>query len=235
MKVNSAMIFAAGLGTRMRPLTNDIPKPMVALGNKKLIDYAINSLEKAGLEKIIINTFYKPAIIEEYLKNNYQNNKTKIITIRESERLETGGGLINAKNLIGENHCFTMNSDIILKGDLSNNFEEMKQKFFEQNLSSVLLLCDIKNVYGYDGTGDFYIENCVLKKDKAKNNLVFTGLQLLNIKKVEKINKKIFSLSEFFEIELNENNIGFGIFSGKMLHIGDVSALKTAENIVLTA
>lgn len=227
-EVNYSMIFAAGLGTRMRPITEKIPKPMVEVKGKKLIDYAINSLKEAGIKNIVSNIYYKPEILEDYLGNHHPEVKL----VKEEERLETGGGLINAyKNgCIKEDFCFCINSDIILQGDIKNALEEMRQKFFNSSYSSILLLCDIKNCTGYDGNGDFYIEDGELHKDSQNNNLVFSGMQLLNIKKVTEIDKKIFSLSEFFKREMTKKSLGYVIFTGNMLHIGDIEGLKLAEN-----
>ena len=219
------MIFAAGLGSRLKPLTDDTPKPLVKVNGKALIDFAIETLKQLNTKNIIANTFYLPEQVENYLTKN----QPQVAYIREVERLETGGGLVNASHLINQEFCYTLNADIILNGNVKNIFDKKLEEFFNKKYSSVLVLCHIKNTIGYEGNGDFYIENEALKKDPKKNNLVFTGLQLLNINEVKKIGKKIFSLSEFFTEQFAERKLGYVMFNSTMLHIGDLKGYQEAE------
>lgn len=224
--IDNGMVFAAGLGSRLKPLTDNTPKPLVKVCGKPLFDFAAETLHQLNVKNIIANTFYLPEKMESYLDKNFKDVKY----IREDIRLETGGGLINASHLIDQDFCYTINADIILQGNVKNIFDTKLHDFFSGKYNSILVLTDIKNTLGYEGNGDFYLENGLLKKDPEKNNLVFTGLQLINIHEVKKINKKIFSLSEFFKEQLAANKLGYVIFNGKMLHIGDMNGHKLAEN-----
>lgn len=226
-KINSAMIFAAGLGTRMRPLTENTPKPLIDFGGKKLIDYTTEMLQEAGIENIAINSFYLSEQID-----NYFNKNDNITISKEAERLETGGGLKNALPMLNSPYVITSNSDIIIKYT-ENPINKLIERWNPEEFDILMLVINKENIYGYDGDGDFAIdENNKLHKPDRKD-YVFTGLQIINTNILSNYNKKIFSLSEVFNKCLSERKLGAIVHNGEAFHIGDIKALELEKKFTL--
>lgn len=224
--IDSAMIFAAGLGLRMRPLTERTPKPLIKVGNKKLIDYTINMLDEAKIHNKIINSFYLSEQIDEYFKD-----RKNIIIVNEKNRLETGGGLKNALPLLNSKNIISVNSDVILQYKI-NPVTQLIKDWNENKFDILMLIVKKENAIGYDGDGDFEIDNNgYLTKPKNKN-YVFTGLQIINTSILQNFEKKVFSLSEVFSKSLNNKRLGGIIHDGNMLHVGDIKGLNMAQRLI---
>lgn len=226
-----AMIFAAGLGSRFKPITDTIPKPLVKVKDKPLIDHNIETILASGISDIVVNSFYLADKLEEYLQRNYKTEGLKII--RESERLETGGGLLNACSYLGFNPVYTYNSDIIFpKFKEKNPLKILAQNWNEKKYDAFLLLCKREDFLGYEGPGDFsFNKNNELEK-RENNEFVYTGCQIINTAILQNYEKKFFSLSEIFNELLEKNRLGGIIYDEKVLHIGDVNGLKIAETLL---
>jgi MurNAc alpha-1-phosphate uridylyltransferase len=228
---NKAFIFAAGLGERLKPITNNIPKPLVEVGGKKLIEYSIEMANKFNIKDIAINSYYKKEKIREFIGKEYP----EIIIFEEDERLETGGGLKNAWDYCGDKQVLCLNSDIIIPQIRDQEIAELIN-LAKQNKDGInMLLVRRQNCLGYKGDGDFYLnsDSKKLYKDNRqleKNDLVFTGIQIINTTVLKRINKRIFSLSEIFKLLLKEQKIMATVIDGKMLHVGDIEGLELAEN-----
>lgn len=239
-KITQSFIFAAGRGERMRPLTDAIPKPLVEVKNKPIIDYIIEKIDKiADFQKIIINGFYLADKIEDHIKN--LSNK-KIIFSRESSKIETGGGLLFAAN----NKIFDRNQPILLiNGDIlwqeSNNFSDIKylcESYRKQDCDILLGLKKSDEVLGYDGDGDFNLsENGALfKGEKKPLSHVFVGLQIINPKILQNIKEECFSMSYFYK-KFNAKEDGAPMIKGlelksRYFHIGDIAAISAVERVL---
>ena len=156
----NAVILAAGFGRRLLPLTKDIPKPLLKVRGKNLIDYHIESLSKAGIGKIIINTHYLPELIEDHVSEKYQG--LDIQFSREDKILGTGGGLKQAASLLNDDPILVINTD---------NFLEEDYKKFISNSSSRVFVCKDKN-------GDFDIEDGKVKVG-ADKTYRFIGISIV--------------------------------------------------------
>src|SRR6266567_2626435 len=131
-----AMILAAGMGKRMGTLTDTIPKPMIEVGGRTLIDRAIDNLEAAGVNKIVVNTSYKAEIIEEHLK---KRKSSQIIFSREEVPLETGGGIANALHHFEGDPFFSINGDVIWFDGQLPALQQLAENW-DEKLDAVLLL-----------------------------------------------------------------------------------------------
>lgn len=244
MKIKQAFIFAAGRGERMRPITDTIPKPLVKINGKAIIDYTIEKLSAAkNIEKIIINGFYLADEMEKHLKN-LQN--PKIIFSREVEKVETGGALIFAQNLINLNEpLLTINGDVLWLDEGGNDInllDENWQKNEGQNNCEMLLgLKETADYFGYENNengGDFKLEeNGILSKNpQQKLTHAFVGMQIINPKILQKAPSKSFSMSHFYKNALDENGVLQGVrgleLEGKYFHIGTPQAIKETENLI---
>ena len=228
---NKAFIFAAGLGTRMRPLTDNIPKPLVKVCDKALLDYQIEMVIDAGIKTIIINTFYQPEQVEGHVQK-YMQAGVDIKIFRETERLETGGGLLNAMSIINYEPIFTLNSDVIFKYK-TNPLKRLMKNWNPEKYDLFMMLSEKEKAVGYYEDGNFNIDgNGFFIMDSSKP-YIYTGLQIINCHVLKKhSDKKIFSLSEVFkECSANKRISGL-IHDEAWLHVGDLKGLQAAEDFL---
>ena len=204
MKVKHAMILAAGLGTRMKPLTLTTPKPLIKVGSKNLLERSINLLEKHGVEQIIINVHHLADQIEKFILNI--KSKTKISISNEKDLLlDTGGGVKRGTKIFDEKPFFILNPDTLWS---ENYLDEMKslEKIFFETKKPCLLLVNKRLSFDTSFKGDFNLKNNIVSKDK-KNNFIFTGLQLIEKTYFNLIDKKVFSMNEIWDILINDNKL----------------------------
>lgn len=231
---NTAMILAAGLGLRMRPITDSIPKPLVKVLGRTLIDRAVDRLVEAGVTKITVNTHYRHEMIEAHLA---KRKDVEIAISHEKERLETGGGVKNALQLIGDSPFFVISSDVIWLNGPENALHRLASAFLPG--SATLLLHPTYKAYGYSGPGDFTLDQLfklTMRKEKEIAPLVFTGAQILDpalfrLPEVVSFGDG-FPLSKIYRL-LNQTPSLRGIrHDGAWLHIGDPAGLALAEKLL---
>src|SRR3954468_12327161 len=148
-----AMVLAAGLGTRMRPFNGRIPKPLVSVGGKALIDYALDRLAEQGVERAVVNVHHLADQIERHVAGRKQPNI--IIADERSELLGTGGGLVKALPLLGDGPFFHVNSDTIWIDGVKPNLGRLADAFDPARMDALLLLAPTASSIGYTGRGDF--------------------------------------------------------------------------------
>ncbi len=235
-KIIQSFIFAAGEGSRMMPLTKAIPKPLLKVKNKSIIDYIIEKLDKIELiQKIIVNGFYLSEKIEKHLKDL---KNSKIIFSQEFEKIETGGGLVFALN----NHKIDENKPILLvNGDVlwfdenqKSEIEFLSDFFTDNNCDIALGIVKTEDYFGYYGAGDFNLneENEILSNNN-KSDYVFVGLAIINPKILKSAPQKCFSMSYFYQNHQKLNLKIKGIeLKSKFYHIGDVKAFEKINSLL---
>ena len=231
--INEAMIFAAGFGKRMYPLTKKVPKPLLKVNGKPIIFYIIEDLINLNFKNIVINThdlsdkFYDE--LKPYLKT------VKIIF--EEEILDTGGGFLNA---IKKDYFYNLkspkvliNGDVLWKTTTTPPIKNILQNWNEEKMDLLLCLVKKKFFYGYKGKGDFNLEEpdkeiSRLNLEKQKE-FVFSGLQLIKPKLIEKKIEEKFSMREIYFS--NIKNKFYGINDGnEWYHISEPDDLKNINN-----
>ena len=231
MKVKHAMILAAGLGTRLQPLTFKTPKPLINIGNKNLLERSINLLENYGVEQITINVHHLADQIEKFISN--LQSKVQITISNEKDLLlDTGGGVKEATKIFNKNPFFILNPDTLW---VNNYLREMKslEKIYFEGKKHCLLLVDKKLSLDTSFKGDFNLDNNVISKD-IKNRFIFTGLQLIDRNCLNFIDKKIFSMNEVWNKLINENKL-FGFESSqKFYHLNTEEMYKKISNLNIT-
>lgn len=237
-QITQAFIFAAGRGERMRPLTDSIPKPLVKIKGKAIIDYAIEKLDQIpSIKKIIINGFYLADQIEDHIK---KLGNPKIIFSRELEKIETGGGLVFAKNNIDLNKpLLTVNGDILWLDDYVASDIDLMFKNWDASEEDILLgLKKTEDYFGYDGNvhggGDFNLAGDRLFRfpDEAMSH-VYVGLQIINPKILALAPGKCFSMAHYYKAAVAEGGLVHRIkgveLRGKYFHIGNIAAIQNTE------
>jgi MurNAc alpha-1-phosphate uridylyltransferase len=239
-KITQAFIFAAGRGERMRPITDTIPKPLVKIKGKAIIDYIIEKLDKIeSIKTIIINGFYLADELEAHIK---KLNNPKIIFSRETEKLETGGGLLFAKDKLDlTKPLLTINGDVLWFDERFSTDISLLCKAWNSHENDFLLgLKKVEDYIGYEGGanggGDFNLVNVdtLFRIPDEKMSHAFVGLQILHPRILEKAPKKCFSMSYYYKSAVAEGGLVHRIkgleLKGKYFHIGTVDAIKNTED-----
>jgi MurNAc alpha-1-phosphate uridylyltransferase len=176
-----AMVLAAGMGKRMRPLTATRPKPLVRVNGKPLIDYALDKLEEAGVARTVVNVHY----LADQMAAHLSARSAPHITISDETDalLETGGGLVRALPLIDAETFFCLNSDNIWLDGPSSAFAALSQAWDEERMDALLLLVSHAQAFNYDGRGDFHLDQLgrvSRRKTGRVAPFIFTGIQLMS-------------------------------------------------------
>src|SRR5208282_3729559 len=152
-----AIVLAAGLGTRMRPYNGHIPKPLVAIGGKSLIDYGLDRLANAGVERAVVNVHHLADAVERHLASR---QRPQIVISDERDRLlGTGGGIANALPRLGAAPFFLVNSDTVWLDGVKPNLARLAEAFDAAAMDALLLLATTAGSVGYAGRGDFAMES----------------------------------------------------------------------------
>jgi len=228
MSVKHAMILAAGLGTRMKPLTLKTPKPLIKIGNKNLLERSISILENHGVEQIIINVHHLADQIEKFISNV----KTKVkITISDEKDLllDTGGGVKEGTKNFGKNPFFVLNPDTLWLTDYLSEMKSLEKIYFESK-KPCLLLVNKRLSFDTSFKGDFNLKNNIVSKD-IKNNFIFTGLQLLDRNYLDPIDKKVFSMNEVWNNLINNNKLSGLESRQKFYHLNTEKIYNKISNL----
>ena len=154
--IRRALVLAAGFGARMRPLTENCPKPLIELGGKPMIDHVLDRLADAGVGHAIVNVHYLPEMIENHLR---RRTAPEISISDEREQiLDTGGAVIKAREMLGDEAFFVHNSDSVWIEDGGSTLGRMIEAWDESTMDCLLLLAPAKESPGYCGRGDFHFE-----------------------------------------------------------------------------
>ena len=226
--ITEAMIFSAGLGKRMLPLTESIPKPLIKVNNKSLLINNIEKLIQSKFRNIIVNAHHHS---EKIINETKMFESVKVLV--ESERLETGGGLLNAIN----EKCFLENTPIVLlNGDIFwydkkyKSIDKIVSLWDPNKMDMLLCLKRKEDFFGYNGNGDFDLQsfsNTISKLEKNQNPLyAYTGLQIIKQDIFKNIKKNCFSLKEQILRSLEEKKLFGYIDENQWFHIGTVEDLK---------
>jgi len=223
----SAMVLAAGLGTRMRPISDTVPKPLVEVGGRTLIDHAIDRLAQAGVEEIVVNVHYKAEMIVAQLA---ARDHPRIRISREAELLETGGGVAHALPLLGE-FFFTVNADIMWLDGVEDTLARLAAAFDPAGMDAILLLQRTVAAVGYDGSGDYFLDSVGVPRRRGEREIVpfiFAGVQLLHRRLFDGVAERRFSLNLLYDRAERAGRLRAIVHDGEWYHIG------TPEGLVAT-
>lgn len=228
---DTAMVLAAGMGTRMRPLTDDCPKPMISVADKPLIDYTLDIFADAGVSRTIVNVHYLADQIESHL--SARKHPEIIISDERGELLETGGGLKKALPHLGDRPFFCANTDAILSDSEISPCAQLAERWDAARMDALLLLCPIDATSGYSGRGDFDHDDktgrIAFRGDRESAPLVFTGLQIISPDLVREGPGGPFSTKLLWDRAARRGRLHGEIFSGFWMHVGDADGLAAAQ------
>ena len=230
MNPSSAMVLAAGLGLRMRPLTDSQPKPMVNVAGRPLIDWALARIKDAGVSHAVVNLHYLGDHIQAHLKGHA---RPSITFSREDPILETGGGIEHALTQLGPAPFFACNSDGLWLDGAQNALTRLAQMWDNDAMDGVLLLHDPDRAMGYDGPGDFCIASDGKATRRADNPggkaFVFTGVQLLHPRLFAGAPGGAYSLNVLYDRALAAGRLYGLVHDGEWFHVGTPGARDDTE------
>jgi MurNAc alpha-1-phosphate uridylyltransferase len=225
-----AMVLAAGLGTRMRPLTDTRPKAMVEVAGRMLIDRVLDRLEKAGVEEAVVNVHHHADPLEQHLKAR-KAPKIKISDERGA-LLDSGGGVKNALPLLGKDPFFVLNADTIWIEGFKPNLPSLGNSFDPSRMDILLLLAVTSGSVGYDGKGDFDADSEGRLTRRAEGYVtpfVYAGAAVMKPELFANTPDGPFSLNLLFDRAIEAGRL-YGLrLDGLWMHVGTPEAVTEAE------
>ncbi len=230
MVPKSAIVLAAGLGTRMRPHNGQIPKPLVQIGGKSLIDYCLDRLADAGVERAVVNVHHLADAIEQHLAA--RRRPQIVISDERSVLLGTGGGIKKALPLLGDGPFFLVNSDTVWLDGVKPNVARLAEAFNPQAMDALLLLAPTTNSIGYSGRGDFAMlaDGRVRRRGEGEVvPFVYAGAAILTPSLFAGAADGAFPLTALFDRAGAAGRL-FGLrLEGIWMHVGTPEAVAAAE------
>ena len=224
-----AMVLAAGLGTRMRPVTDTLPKPLIEINGRALIDHALDRLQAAGVTDAVVNTHHLADQVEAHLKDR---TSPAIKLSPEKKLLETGGGIANALALLGDGPFFTVNADTFWLNGPLDTLGRLADTWDDANMDGLLLLHSTVEAYGYTGLGDFRAAGDGLLERRPEAEVspwLFTGIQILHPRVFEDAPQGAFSLNRLYDQAIEAERLYGVVHDGEWFHVGTPEGLQEAE------
>lgn len=229
----SAMVLAAGLGQRMRPLTDLVPKPMVRLHQKPLLDHVLDRIAEAGIPQAVVNVHYHADQIVSHLKN--RQHPRILISDERDELLDTGGGVRNALGSLGPEPFLVHNSDSLWIDGVESNLIRLARGFDPERMDGLLLLAQSSASIGYEGRGDFLMTADGLLQRRPERELapfVFTGVSIVHPRLFEGAPEGRFSLNQLWDRAIEQRRLHGIRLDGTWMHVGTPAALADAEQFL---
>ena len=229
MKINTALILCAGFGKRLNPITLNTPKPLLEIKDVSMLERCINLIEKIGIQKVLINTFYLKDQFSVFLNSKNFNIDIKIIEDGE-HILNTGGGIQNMIKDSNEKDFIIFNPDTIWSNEYKDEILKMEKMYFSEKLENILLLANKKLSFDKKLKGDFNLKNNLINKE-AEKEFIYIGCQIINKKLFIKEKIENYSILEIWNNLLDQKKL-FGYESQKdFYHLTDLDIFKKLKDL----
>lgn len=232
----AAMVLAAGFGTRMRPLTDHIPKPMVPVAGKPLIDHVLDKLAAAEVARAVVNVHYLPDQIVAHLAGRARPAVT--ISDERNVILGTGGAVVKALPLLGTAPFFHLNADTLWIDGVEPNLVRLAQAFDPTRMDVLLLLAPTAGSIGYHGKGDFVMEpsgRLIRRGEREVVPFVYAGVAILTPRLFADAPEGEFSLNAVFDRAAEAGRLHGLRIDGTWMHVGTPDAVEAAEKAFLVS
>jgi MurNAc alpha-1-phosphate uridylyltransferase len=231
-----AMVLAAGMGVRMRPLTDRIPKPLVPVAGKPLLDHVLDRLARVGVETAVVNVHHLAGQIEHHLAG--RQAPAIVISDEREALLDTGGGVVKALPLLGSAPFFHLNADTIWIDGVKPNLLRLAGAFDPGRMDAVLLLAATSGSVGYGGRGDFTMAPDGRLTRRSEQNVapfVYAGVAILDPALFSTAPSGAFSLNLLFDRAIKAGRL-YGLrLEGVWMHVGTPEAIAAAETAILVS
>ncbi len=225
-----AMVLAAGLGLRMRPLTLHLPKPLIPVAGRTMLDRVLDHLEAVGTCECVVNTHWLGAAIHRHLAG-----RPHVAFSDEPDLLETGGGVLRALPLLGADPFFVCNADIVWTDGPSPALGRLAKAWDGSKMDALLLLQRTIGAFGYDGPGDFFLDGAgraTRRRQGEVSPTLFAGVQILHPRLFAESAPGKFSLNRLYDAAEAAGRLYAIVHDGAWYHIGTPDALAAAEALI---
>ncbi|GGH06078.1 mannose-1-phosphate guanylyltransferase [Alsobacter metallidurans] len=229
-----AMVLAAGLGTRMRPITDTMPKPLVPVAGRALIDHILDPLAEAGVTTAVVNVHYRADQMEDHLRD--RRNPKVIISDERDQLLDSGGGVRKALPHLGANPFYVLNADSFWVDGPRSNLRRLAEAFDPAVMDIVMLVAATASSTGYDGAGDFLMGadgRLSRRRERTVAPFVYAGVFIVSPTLFADAPEGPFSLNRLFDRAIERERL-FGLrLDGLWLHVGTPEGITLAERALV--
>ena len=236
MTIENAMVLAAGLGTRMRPITNTIPKPLVPIAGKPMIDYALDALAAAGAKRAVVNIHHHADQMIAHLQ--HREGMEIILSDERDGLMDSGGGLAKGLKLLVPGPVYVMNADLFWIGEREGeptNLERLAASFDPALMDMALLCVRLEDTTGHNGKKDFNLaEDGRLSRyrDGDPNPVVYAGAIVMNSTLLDDAPEEPFNLNIYFDRAIAAGRLHGLMLEGQWLTVGTPEAIGEAEETI---
>jgi MurNAc alpha-1-phosphate uridylyltransferase len=227
----TAMIMAAGLGKRMRPLTATRPKPLIEVGGKALLDHVLEKLRIAGVKKVVVNVHYLAEALEAHLMSRAHGLEV-LISDERSLLMETGGGLVKAAPLIDCDPFLALNSDNLWIDGPADTLRLLASQWDDERMDALLLLVPLARALNHRGMGDFHMDRTGRLRRRERSHVapfVFTGIQIVSKRLLRDAPEGPFSTNILWDRAMEEGRCYGAVHQGLWFDVGTPQSIKLTE------
>jgi MurNAc alpha-1-phosphate uridylyltransferase len=229
-KPTTAMVLAAGLGKRMRPITSTIPKPLVEVRGRALIDYGLDALARNGVTKVVVNVHYLPDLMKAHLRK--RKDMEIVISDERNDLLDSGGGIVKALPELGAEPFYVINSDTFWIDGYRDNLDLMADLWDPARMDVSLLIAEMRQATGYDGRGDFAMDpegRLARVAERDMSPFIYAGAAIIKPEVFDGMKPERFSLNRIFDRAIEAERL-YGVrLGGLWITVGTPAALAEAE------
>ncbi len=235
-KPKTAMILAAGLGKRMRPITSTMPKPLIEIRGRALIDYSLDALSRNGVERVVVNVHYLADLMRAHLR---KRRDIEIVISDETDMLlDSGGGIVKALPELGGEPFYVINADTFWIDGYRDNLDLLAELWNPARMDVSLLIAEMRQATGYDGTGDFVMDptgRLARVPERVISPFIYAGAAIVKPGLFDGLPAERFSLNRIFDETIEAERL-FGVrLDGVWITVGTPSAIPLAEAAFLAS
>lgn len=231
----TAMVMAAGLGKRMRPLTATRPKPLVEVAGKPLIDHVFDRLRAAGVRRVVVNVHYLADALEAHLRRH--DDLEVIVSDERALLMETGGGLVHARSLLGDGPVYVVNSDNLWIDGPVDALRLLASRWDDEAMDALLLMVPLARAHNHGGAGDFCLDADGRITGRPKPGTVapfcFTGVQIIHPRLIAEWPEGPFSTNLFWDRAIEAGRAYGQAHQGLWFDVGTPAAIGRTEAMLL--
>ena len=231
----TAMILAAGMGHRMRPLTADCPKPLITVAGKKLLSYSLEGLCAAGVRDVVINSHYLADQMEQFVDHHHDPRLSLTLSPEKDQLLDSGGGVKHALKHLGTEPFFVLNSDMIWgEGKSGQMLHRMRAFWQPQDMDILMLLVRREDAFGYDEPGNYNRDDrgrLTIRGQAAQADYVYGGILIMKPECFKEAPSEAFSLRDQFSVAEKAGRLSGLIHDGDWYHVGTPEIRAAVEDI----
>ncbi|MGD9481148.1 nucleotidyltransferase family protein [Shinella sp. G-2] len=238
MKIEDAMMLAAGLGTRLRPITDTMPKPLVPIAGKPMIDYGLDALAEAGVKRTVVNVHHFADQMKTHLANR---TAPEIILSDETDRLmNSGGGLAKGLKLLGRGPVLVMNADLFWIGETpgeETNLQRLSDAFDPDSMDMLMLCVKLEDTTGHNGKKDFSMDGkgrLARYSEESGNPVVYAGAIAMMPALFDDAPDDAFNLNIYFDRAIEKGRLFGLMLEGHWITVGTPDAIGAAEAVIGT-